>query len=130
MFYTSLRSIFKEHGFDITIEEGLFQTDFLDIKLNLKDNIYKPFKTEISKIMYINNESNHSKTIRKAINPMINQRLSNLSSDMHVFNDRVNEALKQWDWQLKRLYGFWIYPKNLSGHFWVIHSFGIVFFER
>ena len=30
----SLRFIFKEHGFVITIERGLFQTDVLDIKLN------------------------------------------------------------------------------------------------
>ena len=51
----NLRSIFKEHGFNITIEKSLFQTDFLNIKLNLRDNIYKPFKKENATIKYINN---------------------------------------------------------------------------
>ena len=96
----NLRSIFKEHGFEISIEKGLFQTAFLDIELNLRYNIYEPFKKENDTIKYINNESNHPKAIRKTINLMINQGLNNLSSNMHVFNDRVhpyNEALKTVD---------------------------------
>ena len=37
----NLKSIFEEHGFDITIENVFFfQTDFLEVKINLRD-IYK-----------------------------------------------------------------------------------------
>ena len=70
---------------------------FLEIRLNLRDNIYETFRKENATIKYINNELNHPKPIIKAINPIINQRLSNLLSDIQVFNDRVkpyNEALK------------------------------------
>ena len=86
----NLRSIFEEHSFHITIKNGVFQTDFLHVKLKLRDNIYGPFKNE-------NNESNRPKTTIKYIKPMINPRLHDLSSDIQVFNDKVNtynEALE------------------------------------
>ena len=81
-----LKSIFKEHGFDITSEKGLFHNDFLDIKLNLRNHIYEPFNKVNATIKYISNKYNHPKTIRKYIYPMINQRLSHLTSDIQVFN--------------------------------------------
>ena len=65
----SLRYIFKDHGFDITIVKGLFQTDFLDFRLKLRNNLYEPLKKEIYSIKYINNQSNHPKTVRKSTNP-------------------------------------------------------------
>ena len=75
----SFRSIFKEHGFEITIEKVFFQTNFLDIKLNLRQNIYERFRQENATIKYINNESNYPQNIRNSIKSMINQRLSKLS---------------------------------------------------
>ena len=66
----------------------------------MRDNIYEPFKKVNATIKYMNNNSNHPKTIRKAINQMINQIFSHLSNDKPVFNDRVkpyNEALKTVD---------------------------------
>ena len=67
------RSIWKRHGFEITIEKGLFQIDFLDIRLNLRENIYEPFRKENAIVKYINNESNHPQNIRNAVNQ--NQKL-------------------------------------------------------
>ena len=92
-----LRTIFKNHGFSITIDKGLFLTDFLDIKLNLRDGTYEPFRKENAAIKYINNQSNHPRNIRRDINPMINRRISSLSCNIHVYNDRVkpyNTALR------------------------------------
>ena len=39
-----LRKIFSKWGFKITVEEGLKQTDFLNIELNLKTKTYFPLK--------------------------------------------------------------------------------------
>ena len=61
----NLWSIFKKHGFEITIEKGLFQTDFLDIKLNLRENIYEPFRKENAIIKYTNNESSTDRTTKQ-----------------------------------------------------------------
>ena len=94
-FIKHLRSIFRGHGYNQKGIFKVFQT------LNLQDNIHEAFRKENSTIKYINNESNHPKNITIAINPMINQILSKLSSDMQVFNRRVNtynEALKSSEW--------------------------------
>ena len=65
-----LRSIFKEHGFDITIEKGLFQTDFRHwIKFARK--YIRTIQKVNAKIKYINNESNH---------PLLEKLLTRLST--------------------------------------------------
>ena len=93
----NLRSIFKRHGFEITIEKGLFQTEFLDIWSNLQENIYESFRKENAIVKYINNESNHPQNIIIAINRMVNQILCKLFSTMQVFNYRAKpyNALKR-----------------------------------
>ena len=80
-----IRKIFKEHGFKITIEKDMFRTDFLDVCLCLRSNTFRPYKKNNSNIMYINNQSNHPKVIRKTINPMVNHRLSKLSSSKEIY---------------------------------------------
>ena len=90
------RNIFKSHGFSISVKCNLIQTDFLDINMNLSSNAFAPYKKENSNVKYINNGSNHPKTIRKAISPVINNRLSKLSSNKEIFDSvkkDYNEAL-------------------------------------
>ena len=58
----------------------------------MRDNKYEPFKKENATIKYINNESNHPKTIIKSIN----QIKDLVTYQVIVFNDRVktyNEAV-------------------------------------
>ena len=91
-----IRNIFKNHGFKISVESNLIQTDFLDITMNLPNNTYAPFRKDNSHIKYINNQSNHPKLIRKSISPMIYNRLIKLSSSKTIFDNikkDYNEAL-------------------------------------
>ena len=81
-----IRSIFKNHGFKISVECNLTQTDFLDISMDLCNNTYSPYRKENANVKYINNGSNHPKLIRKSISSMINKRLSRLSSNDKIFN--------------------------------------------
>ena len=65
-------------------------TDFLDIYFNLELNTYKPFrKNEDGLPLYINNKSNHPKTIKNQLPDMIAQRISNLSSSRQVFDQQI-----------------------------------------
>ena len=65
-------------GLRVTVESPLVITDFLDVKLNLKDLSHMPYKKSNAKIMYVNKNSSHSKTILKP--NIINERLYKRSS--------------------------------------------------
>ena len=69
------KAIFKSHGFKISVECNLIQTDFLDISMNLCNNTFSPYRKENTNVKYINNCSNHPKLKRKSISSMINNRL-------------------------------------------------------
>ena len=61
--------IFKDCGLNITMKTNLKSVDFLDIRLNLRDNTYQPYRKPNSEPIYINKSSNHikisSKTFQK-----------------------------------------------------------------
>ena len=61
--------IFKDCGLNIAIKTNLKSVDFLDIRLNLRDNTYQPYRKPNSEPIYINKSSNHikisSKTFQK-----------------------------------------------------------------
>ena len=63
----------------------MFKTDFLDVSLSLRDNTYEPFKKKNCKVMYIHNQSNHQKLMRKYITPLISNRLDKRSSNSIIF---------------------------------------------
>ena len=56
--------------------------DFLDITLDLQNNVYHPFRKEI----YINSNSNQPPNIKTELPNMIQHRLSHLSKNKHVFD--------------------------------------------
>ena len=58
-----IRTIFKSHGFKVSVECNLKQMDFLDINMNLCSNIFAPYKKEKSNVKYINNGSNYHELI-------------------------------------------------------------------
>ena len=93
----SIHRTFGDIGFRVTIETGLYRTDFLDVILDLRKNEYQPFRKANSKTVYINNESNHPRYIRSSLPQMIRKRISGLSKDRSIYDhDKAyyNEALK------------------------------------
>jgi len=81
-----LHKFFNKCGFKITVDAGLIQTDFLDIKLNLPNRTYIPFRKPNSNILYVSNQSNHPNQILKQLSITINERLNNLPSNEESFN--------------------------------------------
>ena len=53
--------IFKDCGLNITIKTNLKSVDFLDIRLNHRDNTYQPYRKPNSEPIYINKSLNHPK---------------------------------------------------------------------
>ena len=49
--------IFKDIGFKITIDTGATICNFLDVTLDLTNNVFKPYKKNNTEIRYINNNS-------------------------------------------------------------------------
>ena len=82
----AIRKIFKSNGFDITIETGLKQTDFLDVKIDLNSDFYRPYRKPNSEILYVNKNSNHPGHITKEIPHMVNKRLQELSKNNNAFD--------------------------------------------
>lgn len=78
--------VFKNENLQITIDIKLKVIDFLDIKLDLINNKFYPYRKPNDTPMYVNIESNHPSIILKQIPKMTSLRLSNLSSDENEFN--------------------------------------------
>ena len=83
----AIRTIFGNNGFKITIEHGLRQVDFLDVKMDIFENRYMPFSKPNSETIYVSRLSNHPNHIKKQIPSMINKRLSRLSKFEQDFNN-------------------------------------------
>ena len=93
-----IRKIFGENELKITVEANIHETDFLDIRMNLKNHEHRPFRKENSTPLYINAGSNHPRTIIKEIPAMVEKRLSELSSTKEIFDEEKVEyerALKE-----------------------------------
>ena len=90
--------IFKHNNLQITIEANKKVVDFLDITLNLRTAIYKPYKKPNSNLTYIYKQSNHPPSIIKNLPKSINKRLSTNSKNAQIFNEACSpytEALKK-----------------------------------
>lgn len=78
--------VFKENGLNITINTGLTIVDFLDVKFNLANSSFMPYRKPNDLPVYIHKESNHPPTIKKELPRMISKRVSELSSNEQIFN--------------------------------------------
>ena len=90
--------IFKRNSLQITIEANKKVVDFLDITLDLRTEIYKPYKKPNSNLTYIHKQSNHPPSIIKNLPKRINKRLSTNSKNAQIFNEacpEYTEALKK-----------------------------------
>ena len=89
--------IFKELDLRITIETNLKIVNFLDATLDLNTGKVKPYNKPNNKPMYINNKSNHPRSILKQLPESIEQGISSISSDQTIFENAAplyDEALK------------------------------------
>lgn len=82
-----VRSVMKQEGFDITIEAGNITTDFLDVTLDLHNNVYRPYHKPNATINYIHSGSNHPWHIKKTLPTMIEKRLTILSKNKQIFDE-------------------------------------------
>ena len=89
--------LFKDNNLKITIDAGLKIVNFLDVTLDLNNDLYKPYTKPNSKLMYINSNSNHPPSLIEKIPTMVSKRLSDLSKNEEVFKQAVppyEEALR------------------------------------
>ena len=90
-------SLFKKLGLKVTIETNIKRCDFLDVYLDLESEVYKPFRKDNKKPVYIHKCSNHPTSIKMQLPSMISARLSSLSCNENVFLSEApiyNDALK------------------------------------
>ena len=89
-----LRKVFKNIGFDVTIEANLFVTDFLDVTLDLQNKSYKPYRKPNAHTVYVNSKSNHPEHVLKHIPVAVNNRLQKISSNQSVFKETTQHYQK------------------------------------
>ena len=78
--------IFKSCGLKITIRTNLKTVDFLDVRLDLINNTYQPYRKPNSETVYINKTSNHPPNILKELPKVINKRITDISCNQAIFD--------------------------------------------
>ena len=78
---------FKFLGFRIEIFSNIKVANFLDVKLNLSDNSYRPFLKTDQHPSYININSNHPNSMIKQVTKAVHTRISRLSSNKKIFHE-------------------------------------------
>ena len=90
--------VFKGSGLSITIQCNLKIVGFLDVTLDLENNVYKSFRKGNNKLIYINKRSNHPPSIPKQLSKSIEKRISEASSNKDIFDKSIKpykDALKE-----------------------------------
>ena len=82
--------IFGEWGLKITSTANLKVIQFLDITLDLTNEVYKPFIKPGDRPLYVSSQSNHPPAVLKNIPLSINKRLSSISANRDIFNSLTN----------------------------------------
>ena len=78
--------IFKDCGLNITIKMNLKTVNFLDVRFDLVNNTYQPYRKLNNEPIYIK-RSNHPPNILKELPKAINKRISDISCNENVFNN-------------------------------------------
>ena len=85
---------FKENKLSITTEPTTTSVQYLDVELDLRNDIYKPYRKPNSEPLYVNINSNHPPTVLKQIPKGIAKRLSTISSNEEVFKSAASDYEK------------------------------------
>ena len=82
-----MQRLFKEQDLEINSRKLPKIVSYLDVTLNLKDGLFRPYHKPDDQIQYLHTESNHSPNIIKHIPASIVNHLSNLSSAEIMFKE-------------------------------------------
>ena len=91
-------SLFEKLGLKIKTEYNLRKVDFLDVTLDLQNEIHKPYRKPNDNPTFIHKLSNHPSHIKKNLPIALNKRLSELSSNPNIFDENrmiYENALKK-----------------------------------
>ena len=93
----SITKVFKECGLSITCEVNKKIVDFLDVRFNLNDQTYEPYRKPNNNPVYINKHSNHPPKLINEVPKAISKRFTSISCNKNVFDRNIgiyNTALK------------------------------------
>ena len=78
--------VFKSCGLNITVKANFKTVDFLDVRFDLINNIYQPYRKPNSETVYINKQSNHPPNILKDLPKTINKQITYISCNQDIFD--------------------------------------------
>ena len=93
----SITKVFKECGLSITCEVNKMIVDFLDVRFNLNDQTYEPYRKPNNDPVYIKKHSNHPPNITNEVPKALSKYLTSISCNKNVFDRNIeiyNTALK------------------------------------
>ena len=82
-----ITKIVKDCRLNIIIKMNWKTVDFLDVRFDLVNNTYEPYRKPNNGPVYIHKQSNHPPNIIKKLIKSINKRISDISCYDHVFNN-------------------------------------------
>ena len=84
-----LVKIFKNNGLSITLKTNLNTADFLNIHVDLINEIYQTHKKANDEHLYINIKFNQPPSIPQQLPKSISKRISKIASNEHVFKQSI-----------------------------------------
>ena len=93
-----ITKVFKECGLSITCAVNKMIVGFLDVRFNLNDQTYKPYRKPNNDPVYTNKHSNHPPDIINKVAKALSKRLTSISCNKDVFDRNIgiyNTALKK-----------------------------------
>ena len=78
--------VFKSCGLNIIVKTNIKTVDFLDVRFDLINNTYQPYRKPNSETVYINKQSNHPLNILKDLRKAINKRITDISCNQDIFD--------------------------------------------
>ena len=82
-----LIKVFQREELRITTEANIHSVNFLDVNLDLKTGLHKPYMKPNSTPLYVHSLSNHPKKILQNVPLAVNERLNRISSNQAVFSE-------------------------------------------
>ena len=82
-----LIKVFQREELKITTEANIHSVNFLDVNLDLKTGLHKPYMKPNSTSLYVHSLSNHPKKILQNVPLAVNERLNRISSNQAVFSE-------------------------------------------
>ena len=93
-----IRKFFRRFSLDITTENSPKIANFLDVTLELKTGLHRPFHKPNENLQYVNRNSNHPGSVIKSIVKSVSNRITRLSANKEIFEQNqeyYNSALER-----------------------------------